>query len=314
MTNLIFCLNATVPIFLMMVLGCVFRKSGLINGKFADQLNAFVFRAALPVLLFQDISESDFFATWNFKFVAFCFLVSLASILISVGLSTFLKDRSIRGEFAQASYRSSLALLGVAFLLNIYGTTGATSLVIIGVVPLYNIAAVIILTIMKPEHGKLSKALILKALKGILTNPIIIGVISGIVWALLRIPQPVILKRSISTFSATATPLGLIALGASFDYHKAFSKLKPALVCTVLKLLVFPAAFLPLAVFLGFRQDKLVSVLTMLGSSTTVTSFTMARSMGHESTLSASAVMLTTFFSAFTLTGWLYILKILMLV
>ncbi|HCC01082.1 MAG TPA: hypothetical protein DHW78_00320, partial [Ruminococcaceae bacterium] len=142
----------------------------------------------------------------------------------------------------------------------------------------------------------------------------IIGVISGIVWALLRIPQPVILKRSISTFSATATPLGLIALGASFDYHKAFSKLKPALVCTVLKLLVFPAAFLPLAVFLGFRQDKLVSVLTMLGSSTTVTSFTMARSMGHESTLSASAVMLTTFFSAFTLTGWLYILKILMLV
>jgi len=47
----------------------------------------------------------------------------------------------------------------------------------------------------------------------------------------------------------------------------------------------------------------------MLGSATTVSSYVMAKNMGHEGVLTASTVMLTTMFSAFTLTGWLYILK-----
>ena len=78
---------------------------------------------------------------------------------------------------------------------------------------------------------------------------------------------------------------------------------------TVLKLVGFAALFIPMAVALGFREDKLVSILTMLASPTTVSSFVMARSMGHEGTLSSSVVMLTTLCSAFTLTAWLYVLK-----
>ncbi len=60
MDNLIFCLNATVPVFLMMLLGFLFRQVGFVDKAFADKINGFVFKAALPVLLFQDMSGSDF--------------------------------------------------------------------------------------------------------------------------------------------------------------------------------------------------------------------------------------------------------------
>ena len=60
---------------------------------------------------------------------------------------------------------------------------------------------------------------------------------------------------------------------------------------------------------MGFRKEELVAILVMLGSATTVSSFVMAKNMGHEGTLTSSTVMLTTLFSAFTLTGWLYILR-----
>lgn len=85
-------------------------------------------------------------------------------------------------------------------------------------------------------------------------------------------------------------------------------------IAAFIKLVGLCALFLPVAVHLGFRTDKLVAILVMLGSATTVSSFVMAKNMGHEGTLSSSVVMLTTMFSAFTLTGWIYILKHFMLI
>ena len=136
-----------------------------------------------------------------------------------------------------------------------------------------------------------------------------IGIVAGILWSLLRIPMPHILEKTVSSLENVATPLGLIAMGATFDFRKAFGKIKPALAATFIKLIGLVAIFLPIAVALGFRQEELVAILVMLGSATTVSSFVMAKNMGHEGVLSASVVMLTTMFSAFTLTGWLYILR-----
>jgi hypothetical protein len=311
--NLSFSLNATVPVFLMMVLGYLLHKTPLLDDRFANKMNNFVFKAALPVQLFKNLAESDFHAVWNGTIVLFCFGVSLVSIFLMLGCSFFLKDKSLRAEFTQAGYRSSQALLGAALLGNIYGDTSLLSLVLIGAVPLYNVAAVILLTLMVPG-GRLDRAAVVKTLKGIVTNPIILGIAAGLLWSLLRIPQPVILQRSVSSFAATATPLGLMALGASIDLKKAVGCLRPALVCSAFKLVIFTALFLPLAVWIGCRDEMLVCMLVMLGSPTTVSCFSMARSMGHEGVLSSSVVMITTIFSAFTFTGWLYLLKCLALV
>ena len=146
-------------------------------------------------------------------------------------------------------------------------------------------------------------------MKAIPTNPIILGIAAGLLWSALRIPLPSVLEKMVSDVGAAATPLGLMAMGASFDLKKAFGKAKPAVAASAMKLVLFAALFLPLAVWLGFRREELVAILVMLSSATTVSCYVMARNMGHEGVLTSSVVMLTTLFSAFTMTGWLYILR-----
>ncbi len=309
MNNLIFCLNATVPIFLTMLIGIFFRKIGVFNENFVTKLNQFVFKVALPVLLFQDISTADFYEVWDGAFVFYCFGVTLFSIVFITLLSFLVKEHSLRGEFIQGSYRSSAAILGIAFIQNIYGNAGMAPLMIIGSVPLYNMVAVIVLSIFGEEKKKITRAILKKTCRGIITNPIIIGIVIGLIWSVFQIPQPAIMEKTVKNIAVLATPLGLMALGGGFEIKKAMAKVKLAALCTIIKLVVLPALFLPLAIRMGFTESKLIAILTMLGSATTVSSYVMAKNMGHEGTLSSSVVMMTTALSAFTLTGWLYLLK-----
>lgn len=324
MDNLLFCLNATVPVFMLMILGFFFRKINLFDDAFVSKANKFVFTVALPVMVFEDLASTDFVSSWDGRFVLFCFAVTVISIFLAFLLSLFFRKKYSQGEFIQAAYRSSAAILGIALIQNIYGNTGMAPLMIIGSVPLYNIMAVVVLEFFKPcrkcePFGDISstkktvaafrKSMLFDTIKGVLTNPILIGIFLGIVWSVLHIPMPNMLSKTLGYVGNLATPLGLMAMGAAFDFKKAFGCLKPALVCAFMKLIGFAALFLPLSLSLGFRDSQMIAILVMLGSATTVSSFVMAKNMGHDGVLSSSVVMITTFFSAFTLTLWLFVLR-----
>lgn len=310
MDNLIFSLNATIPIFLVMVAGYVFRRTELVDDGFVKTLNAFNYKVTLPVLLVVDIAEADFYTVWDTKFVLFCFVVTLVCILtISLLCRLFMKDKSIRGEFIQASYRGSAAVLGVAFMQNIYGTSAIAPLMILATVPLYNVAAVMVLSFTAPNASGLDKKSFQKSLKGIATNPIIWGIFIGMVISVARIELPFIVNKTLHNFSVLATPLALIGLGAGFEGRKALARIKPTIISTLIKLFVMPAVFLPLAASMGFRNEKMVAILIMLGAPTTVSCYIMSRNMGHEGVLSSSCVVSTTFLSSVFITLWLYFLK-----
>ena len=309
MENLIFSLNATVPVFAMIVLGMFFKKIDIIDDVFASRMNKFVFLIPLPVLLFKDLATLDFNTIWDTKFVLFCFFITILCILIVTLLSFLLKNKQNQGEFIQASYRSSAALLGIALIQNVYGKATMAPLMIIGSVPLYNIMAVVVLSFFSPERKGLSKEVWLKTIKGILTNPILIGIVVGILWSLLHLPMPTMLDKTVTSIGNVATPLGLMAMGATFNYKEALGDLKPALCASFIKLFGFCAMFLPLAIYLGFQGEQLIAILVMLGSATTVSCFVMAKNMGHTGILTSTVVMLTTIFSGFSITMWLYILK-----
>lgn len=314
LNNLIFCLNAVVPIFLLMLLGMFFMRIGIFDDAFVSKMNSFVFRVALPALVFYDLCSEDFGRVWDLRFVLFCFLATLVSILLCVAISCLLRDRRVQGEFIQVSYRSSAAILGVSLVTNLYGTSGMTPLMMLGAVPLYNAAAVVVLTIFTPERNKMkrtgmNRAQVRKTAVGIITNPILIGIFAGLLWSVLRLPMGSILDHTIQNLARLATPLGIMAMGASFNLKKALSGIRTAGLGAFIKLIGLGLIFVPLAVTLGFRQDRLVAILIMCCSCSTVSCYVMAREMGHEGTLTSSTVMLTTFFSAFTLTGWLFVLK-----
>lgn len=319
MENLIFSLNATVPIFLVMVIGYILKNLHLLDASFVKTLNTFNYNITLPILLFKDISGSNFLAAWDTGYVLFCFFVTLLCIILTWIITAKLYHRKdLLGEFVQASYRSSAAVLGIAFIQNIYGNAGMAPLMIIGTVPLYNVAAVLILSFTGPEAGGFNPAAIKKSIKGILTNPIILSIFAGMLASFLKsalhLPTITILSKTIDNIAVLATPLALIGLGAGFEGKKALAEIRPTLVCSSIKLLLWPALFLPLAALLGFRGEKLVAILIMLGSPTTVSCYIMAKNLKHEGVLTSSVVVATTFLSAVTLTFFLYLLKSLSLI
>ena len=310
MEQLLFSLNATIPIFLVMVIGYILKQIKMVDEPFIKTLNKLNYTVTLPVLLFRDISQSDFFSVWDTKYVLFCFLVTLFCILVIWGLAGIcFKDKNLLGEFVQASYRSSAAVMGIAFIQNIYGNSGMAPLMIIGTVPLYNVAAVIILSFTGPESKGLSKQALKKSLTGIITNPIILGILCGMIASACRLELPVILTKTVSNVASLATPLALIALGAGFEGHKAIKLIKPTMITTALKLVIQPLLFLPLAIVLGFRNEMLVALLVMLGAPTTPSCYIMAKNLGHEGVLTSGVVVATTFLSSVTLTIALFILK-----
>ena len=145
-------------------------------------------------------------------------------------------------------------------------------------------------------------------------NPIILGILAGALWSVLRLPMPTILTKTVSSLGGLTTPLGLMAMGAAFNWSEAKSGMGPAFAASFMKLIGLCTLFLPVAVLLGFREAELIAILVMLGSSTTVSSYVMARNMGHSGVLSSSIVAITTLGSAFSLTFWLYVLKTLALI
>lgn len=318
MDSFIFSLNSTIPIFLVMIVGYVIRKIGIVDEHFATVANRYVFKVSLPVLLFRDLSVANFKSDFDLKFVLFCCIVTILMFSITWILTEiFMKDDSMKGAFIQASCRSSAAILGIAFIENIYKDAGMAPLMIVAAVPLFNIFAVTILTFKAhPElHGKdvcsttSKKENIKKAAINILKNPIIIGIVIGFVASLLNIKLPTILNKTVESIAATATPIALICIGASFEGSKAIKKIKPTLVATFIKLILLAAIFIPVAIYMGFRNQELIAILIMLASPTTVTCFVMAKAMDNDEVLSSSIVVLTTLLSSITLTAWIFLLR-----
>ena len=309
MSNLIFSMNATLPIFLVMMLGYFFRNKDIIGEAFASRMNTFVFRIALPVSLFGQLDSVDFFKVWDTEYVLFCFLATLVSVGIGILVSFVFRDREVRGEFVQGSYRSSASLLGMAYIENIYGKATMGPLMMLGCVPLYNVMAVLVLSLMGGSTKGLDRKQLRHALKGIVTNPIIWGIVLGFAWALTGLKMPVMFQTTIEYIGRLASPMGLLAMGASLNFGSIRGRLAPILTGSLLKLIGFAALFLPVAIWLGFRTEKLIAALIMLGSASTVAGYVMAKNMGHDGVVSSGIVMITTLCSVFTLTFWIWLLR-----
>lgn len=307
MDSLIYSLNATVPVFLVIVLGYFLKTVKMLDEPFLKAADKFNFKVTLPAMLFMDLAATDFAAVFDFKYVIYCFFVTLFCILGIWGLTRiFMKDKSISGEFVQASYRSSAAVLGMALVVNICGDSGMIPLMIIGAVPLYNIFAVIILTF---EGQQREEGMIKKAFADILKNPIIISIALGFLYSVLKLSMPEILETAINNVAKMATPLALICIGAGFEGRKAVKMIKPTMLASVIKLVLQSAIFLPIAVWLGFIGDKLLALMVMLGSPTTPSSYVMSRNMGHEGVLTSSVIVMTTILSSFTITGQIFVMR-----
>ncbi len=312
MSNLIFSLNATIPIFLIIVIGYILKRIGMLGPEFIRDANKFNFNVTLPCLLVNDLMNCGIKENFEPKYVFYCFFTTIACIVLTwIFAKLIIKDKSIIGEFVQGSYRGSAAVLGIALIQNIQGDSGMGPLMIVGSVPLYNAFAVIILTLESPKKDKsLSfKQTLKKAFIGVAKNPMIISIFIGVMLSYFDVTLPTIMNKTISTLAKVTTPLALITIGAAFEGTKALKMIKPTVCATAIKLIIQPLIFLPISALIGFNSSEMVALLIMYGAPTTASCFIMSKNMNHEGVLSSSVIVLTTLLSAFTVTFWIYILK-----
>lgn len=311
MENFIYSINVTMPIFLVMVIGYILKQIGMLNDNFVTVANKFNFKVTLPFMLFKDIAGVDIKAVFDIKYVLFCAIVSTICFWVVWGTAKLLvRDKTIRGAFVQSSFRGSAAVMGLAFIQNIYGSSAMGPLMIVSAVPLYNIFSVIVLTFEANDStGIDKKAKIRQAGINICKNPIILSILAGLIVGLLGIQFPTLVNKTVSNVAQMATPLALITIGAGFEGRKALAKIAPTMAASTIKLVLQPLVFLPVAAWMGFSGEKMIAILIMLASPTTPSCYIMAKSMNNDGVLTASVIVTTTLLAAFTLTGWIFILK-----
>nr|WP_302665542.1 AEC family transporter [uncultured Agathobaculum sp.] len=304
-------MNATVPIFAIILLGRVLRGRHFFAPQTLADLDRLSFKVLLPVLLFRDIAAGRITEQFDLRFFLFCAGVTAVYFFaIWFGAAKLLPDKSMVGAFTQGSFRGSQAILGVAFVQNLYGDAGLVPLMIVASVPLYNIFSVLVLTVTAPDAKNAQhKGVVSRTLGGIITNPIILGILAGLPFSLLQVDFPPMLSKGLDMLAACATPVALISIGAGFEGAKAIKKLAPTCTATFVKLILLPVIFLPIAAWMGFRDQAMVALVILCGAPSTVSGYVMAKNMGGDHVLAASIVVLSTAVSAITLTAILFILR-----
>lgn len=322
MENFLFSLNSTIPVFLVIALGWFLRRTGLLNDPFAKTANTYVFKCALPISLFRSIAAMDFSTEFDPAFCLFCMAATIVMFLgVWAAAAALLREKGQIGAFAQAASRSSAAILGIAFATAIYGDEGMVPMMIMAAVPFFNVFAVLILRFspnvddcgnLLPRHSGSGE--IKKACLDVVKNPLILGIAAGLPFALLRLPVPAMVDGALKSVGGTASPIALLVVGASFSGGQTGTRWKNAMLATLVKLMVLPAIFLPIAAALGFRGSEMVAILIMVGSPTTVASFVMAKNMHADGALTANTILLSTLLSSVSITFWLFLLRSLSLI
>ena len=302
MNVFIVCLEAVLPIFILLMVGWFSRRGGLMTERDVRRFNTVSFKTFMPVMLFESIYSSELESAVNPALILYCVVAVLLMLALCTACVMFIeKDNMKRGVMIQGLYRSNFALVGipVADALMRGGDISVVAVLLAVVVPIFNVAAVIIL---EGFGGK--KPDIRHVLLDVLKNPLIIASALGIVFLALDIELPYVLGAVVEEMAGVAGPLALFTLGAFFRFD-TLGKYKRELfiVCTG-RLVIIPAIFLTAGYMLGFRGAEFAGLMALFASCSAIASFIMAEQMGGDSELAGDIVVATSVLCSFSLYLW----------
>jgi len=314
MQNLIFTFNTVSPVFLIIFLGYVLKSKGLINSNFISISSKIVFSVTLPCLVFIKLSTTDFRLAFNATQVIFIYCAVFFFYGLTWFVSSFLtEDGRDQASFIQGSYRSNFAIVGFALVANTFGNHALSqaALILAVVMPLFNVLAIIALTVPVKKEEKLS---LKKILLEIFTNPLIIATVFSLPFAFLKIGTPEFLVKTIDILAALTLPLALLGIGGSLNFASLKTDFKLAFIATLIKIVVMPFVLTYIGYKLGFRGETLGVTFLLFATPTAIVSFIMADAMGCNSRLAGNIIVLTTLGSTLTISVGIFLLKILGLI
>ena len=293
-----FSLSVTGPIFIIIALGVWLMRIGVIDSAFVESGSRLVFNVALPALLFISISQTRFERAANVELILFGLVATLLVYLLLEWLAgRWVEPPEDRGVVVQGGFRSNMGIIGLAYCVNAYGEDGlAAASLYLGLVTIaYNVLAVITLNRSLDANRSVGKVL-----KGIATNPLIIGIVLALPVSWAAIPMPELVIKSGQYFANLTLPLALLCTGASLNFKRLREEMRNTVFTAVVKLIAVPVIFVLAGRLLGFRGIDMGVLLLMSGAPTSAASYVMVRAMGGNATLAANIIVLTTLGSIFT--------------
>lgn len=312
--NIIFTGNVVAPVFLLVALGYFVKKINVINENFVDVTSKFVYSVSLPALVFINIAEIDLSEAIDFNQIIYIYAATLFSFVIVWIISfPFIKDGKNLSVFVQGAYRSNFAIVGFAIISKLFGSyaLGKAAILLAFILPLYNILAVIILTVPMRKERKLN---IKSTVFEILFNPLIIAVILGLPFSIYRIEIPSFLNLTLGFLSELALPLALVGIGGSLNLENIKKASGLAFTSSAIKIIFIPLVLTFGAYHFGYRETELGIMFVLFASPTAIVSFIMAEAMGANSKLAGNIVLISTVASVFTIAVGIVILKELALI
>lgn len=295
---LAFSFSVTGPIFVILALGVWLLRIRMVNDAFIEAGSRVVFNFALPALLFLSISKTRIEHTANFGLIAFGIGATVLSwLLLEWVAKSAVNPPEDRGVVVQGAFRSNLGIIGLAYCVNAYGAAGLTAASLyVGLVTIvFNVLSVI--TLSRSLHRSSSPA---RILKGIATNPLIIGIVLALPVSASGIALPRLVTQSGQYLADLTLPLALLCTGASLDFRSLRAALGNTLLAVVGKQVAVPLLFTLGGIALGFRGVDLGILMLLASAPTAAASYVMVRAMGGNSALAANIIALTTLASLFS--------------
>jgi len=312
--NIIFTGNVVAPVFLLVALGYFVKKINVINENFVDVTSKFVYSVSLPALVFINISEIDLSEAIDFGQIGYIYAATLITFFLIWLISIpFIKEGKNLSVFVQGAYRSNFAIVGFAIVSKLFGNyaLGKASLILAFVLPLYNILAVIILTVPLRKERKLNLE---KTIIEIVLNPLIVAVMVGLPFSYYRIEIPSVINLTAGFLAELALPLALIGIGGSLNLQNIKKASGLAFTSSAIKIILIPLLLTLGALHFGFRGLELGIMYVLFASPTAIVSFIMAEAMGANSKLAGNIVLISTVASVLTIATGIVILKELALI
>ncbi len=293
--------STIIPIFIIITMGALARRKGFIPEAFLEPANRLVYYLAIPAMIFRAIARSSLSADLNPAVILITLVCLPMAFLLALAVTHMMGNKGGRsGTFIQCSFHGNLGYIGLAVVFYYLGDSGlAKGSIIAGLVMiLQNFLAVLALQLYgAPAAGGNG---LKRFVNRILINPVILSALAGIGYAVLALPMPVIMDRSLQILSGLALPMALLLIGASLSFSLVRVQLSGALLSSVIKLVALPA--LGWLVFERFGLDAVeyLPALILLGAPPATLTYVFAKEMQGDSQLAVAAISVGTILSGIT--------------
>jgi predicted permease len=293
---------ALLPVFLLIVLGFVLKRSLMRLETQWHGLERLTYYVLFPMLLIQTLVKADLTKVPVAGVGGALLLSALAMALLCLALRPLLARCAVDGPAFTSIFQGATrwqTYVALAVSGNLYGEVGLAlaSVAMVAIIPLVNVLSVAVLA----HYASPKKQSVRSIVITVVRNPLIWACMIGLALNVSHIPLPKIWHEVADALGRSSLAIGLLVTGAGLHLEGLFRPSLAASVAVFLKLILMPVLGVALALWFGLTGSNLAIVTACSAIPASSSAYVLARQMGGDAPLLAQIITLQTILAAITM-------------